>query len=76
MGVGVGVGVGAGLLAQPEPYAGPTVVHSVVAGDSVWGLATSVDTQRPLEQVVLDIETLNHVDGALQPGQLVELPAH
>ncbi len=73
---GVGVGVGAGLLAQPEPYAGPTVVHSVVAGDSMWGLAASVDTQRPLEQVVLDIETLNHVDGALQPGQLVELPAH
>lgn len=73
---GLGLGVGAGVLAQPDPYSGPTVVHSVVAGDSVWGLAATVDTSRPLEQVVLDIEELNHLDGVLQPGQLVELPAH
>lgn len=71
---GLGLGVGAGLLAQPDPYSGPTALHSVVAGDSVWGLAAAVDSDRPLEQVVLDIEQLNDLRGALQPGQLVELP--
>lgn len=72
---GLGVGVGVGLLAQPDPYSGPTVAHSVVAGDSVWGLAAAVGSERPLEQVVLDIEQLNHIGGTIQPGQILELPA-
>lgn len=72
-----GLGAGAGLLAQPDPYAGPTHVHSVAAGESLWGLADQVNSQRPLEQVVLDIQTLNGLEGSdavLTPGTDLVLP--
>lgn len=74
VGAGVGVGVGAGLLAQPDAYSGPTVEHSVTAGESVWGLASAVGSDRPLEQVVVDIEQLNGIQGGLTVGQEVMLP--
>ncbi len=69
------VGAGAlGLAIQPAAYDGPTVTKAVVSGDSVWSLAQNVKTDRPLEQVVSDIERLNDVQGALQPGQRVLVP--
>ena len=69
------VGAGAlGLAIQPDAYDGPTVTKAVVSGDSVWSLAQSVKTDRPLEQVVADIERMNDVRGALQPGQRVVGP--
>ena len=45
-----------------------------MSGDSVWSLAQNVKTDRPVEQVVADIERLNDVEGALQPGQRVVVP--
>ena len=69
------VGAGAlGLAIQPATYDGPTVTKAVVSGDSVWSLAQNVKTDRPLEQVVADIERMNDVQGALQPGQRVLVP--
>ena len=69
------VGAGAlGLAIQPAAYDGPTVTKAVVSGDSVWSLAQNVKTDRPLEQVVADIERMNDVQGALQPGQRVVVP--
>ena len=63
-----------GLALQPATYDGPTVTKAVVSGDSVWSLAQSVNTDRPLEEVVADIERMNDVSGALQPGQRVVVP--
>ena len=63
-----------GLAIQPAAYDGPTVTKAVVSGDSVWSLAQNVKTDRPLEQVVADIERMNDVQGALQPGQRVLVP--
>ena len=69
------VGAGAlGLAIQPDAYDGPTVTKAVVSGDSVWSLAQGVKTDRPLEQVVADIERMNDVRGALQPGQRIIVP--
>lgn len=65
---------GAGLALQPAAYEGPTRTVSVAAGESVWSLAATVRTDRPLEDVVTDIERLNQIDGTLQPGQKVQLP--
>ena len=59
---------------SPDAYDGPTVTKAVVSGDSVWSLAQGVKTDRPLEQVVADIERMNDVRGALQPGQRVVVP--
>ena len=72
--VAAGLGVGAGLLAQPDDYAGPTMSHSVAAGESVWSLAEAIDSERPLEQVVWDIRQLNDLRGGLTAGQEVTLP--
>ncbi|QWW18954.1 LysM peptidoglycan-binding domain-containing protein [Schaalia sp. 19OD2882] len=65
---------GVGIALQPSAYRGPTLTHSVVAGESVWSLAAAVDTDRPLEDVVTDIEALNDLDAGLRVGQLVVLP--
>lgn len=70
-----GAALGLGLLLQPEAYSGPTWTHSVTAGESVWGLASSVGSSRPLEDVVADIVALNQLDGqVLHPGQEVLVP--
>ena len=69
------VGAGAlGLALQPAAYDGPTVVKAAVSGDSVWSLAQGVNSERPLEEIVSDIERLNDLSGALQPGQRVVVP--
>ena len=70
----VGIAIGAGLALQTSPYDGPTRVVSVSRGDSVWSLAQGVDTSRPLQDVVTDIEQLNDIQGALQVGQEVRIP--
>lgn len=68
------VGGGLGVLVQPDSYSGPTRIHSVTAGESVWSLAQTVTTDRPLENVVVDIESLNDIKGGLTVGQNVVLP--
>ena len=69
------IGAGAlGLALQPAAYNGPTVVKAAVSGDSVWSLAQGVNSERPLEEIVSDIERLNDLSGALQPGQRVVVP--
>ena len=73
--VATGIAAGAGIAARPDPYSGPTFTHSVAAGESVWGLAQSLGSDRPLDQVVSDIERLNDLGGGLVPGQEVTLPA-
>ncbi len=73
--VATGIAAGAGIAARPDPYSGPTFTHSVAAGESVWGLAQSLGSDRPLDQVVSDIERLNDLGGGLLPGQEVTLPA-
>ena len=40
----------------------------------MWSLAQGVDTSRPLQDVVTDIEQLNDIQGALQVGQEVRIP--
>lgn len=71
--LGVG-GVGVGTLLGPGDYSGPTSVHAVSAGESLWSIAQGVDTERPLEEVVTDIESLNGIEGGLVVGQRIEVP--
>lgn len=63
-----------GLMLQESNYDGATVTHSVQHGESVWSLAASIDTARPLESVVADIERLNGLSGVLAYGQQIVLP--
>ena len=68
--------LGVGLALRPAAYSGSTWVHSVTAGESVWGLAASLELSRPLEDVVEDIRSLNGLTtSALTPGQELLLPA-
>ena len=69
------VGAGAlGLAIQPSAYDGPTVIKAAVSGDSIWSMAESVRSERPVEEIVADIERLNGISGALRPGQRVVVP--
>ena len=74
--VAFSVALGLGLALRPAPYGGETYVHSVTAGESVWGLAESLGSSRALEDVVADIVSLNALDAnVLHPGQELLLPA-
>ncbi|WP_026460848.1 LysM peptidoglycan-binding domain-containing protein [Schaalia suimastitidis] len=63
-----------GLALQPQIDPAATVVHSVQSGESVWSIAASLDTQRPLEDIVTDIYRLNDISGGLAVGQMLRLP--
>lgn len=69
-----GVGAGIGLMSSAGGYEGSTTVHAVTAGESIWSIAQSVSTRRPLDEVVTDIRELNSVEGALYPGELLKIP--
>ena len=69
----VGAGI-LGLVLQPDTYDGPTVIKAAVSGDSVWSMAQNVRSERPLEEIVADIESLNDISGAIHPGQRVVVP--
>ena len=74
--VAFSVALGLGLALRPAPYGGETYVHSVTAGESVWGLAESLGSSRALEDVVADIVSLNALEAnVLHPGQELLLPA-
>lgn len=66
--------IGLGISLQPAAYDGPTAVHSVQAGESVWSLAATVATERPLREVVRDIEEINDINGRLLVGQELLIP--
>ena len=73
--VAFSVALGLGLALRPAPYGGETYVHSVTAGESVWGLAESLGSSRALEDVVADIVSMNALDASvLHPGQELFLP--
>ncbi|MCF2710872.1 LysM peptidoglycan-binding domain-containing protein [Schaalia hyovaginalis] len=62
------------MLLSPGTYSGPTAVHAVSSGESLWSIAQGVNTDRPLEEVVTDIEALNGIEGGLVVGDLIEVP--
>ena len=73
--VAFSVALGLGLALRPAPYGGETYVHSVTAGESVWGLAESLGSSRALEDVVADIVSMNALEAnVLHPGQELFLP--
>lgn len=67
-------GAGVGLALSPGTYSGPTSVHAVNSGESLWSIAQGVKTDRPLEEVVTDIEALNGIEGGLMVGELIRVP--
>ncbi len=70
------IAAGAGVMLSPGTYSGPTAVHAVTSGESVWSIAQNVRTDRPLEEVVTDIEALNGIEGALLVGDLIKVPIY
>lgn len=71
-----GGGFWLGTLAQPDAYSGPTRTHSVTAGESVWSIAQGIAGGSSLEQTVIDIETLNSLDGGLVVGERIVVPVY
>jgi len=70
------LGVTRTAVAWAEP-SGPTTRTVVVqAGDSLWGIARTVDPQRDPRAVIAEIEELNNLDAApVVAGQALLVPA-
>lgn len=55
---------------------GDPVEHRVVAGESLWEIASGMNTDRDVRALVGDIQSLNQLRGStIQPGQVLLLPA-
>lgn len=80
----VGIGVGIGLAQVPAAFAGNESnanvqtfeTHTVLSGETLWGIASEIAGERDVRDVMLDIQHLNLLDStALQAGQELALPA-
>jgi LysM repeat protein len=60
------------VAAQTPPT--PPIVHRVVAGDTLWGIATALETGRDPRAVISEIVRLNELSNVdLSPGQVLFL---
>jgi LysM repeat protein len=67
--------VAPGALAENTETANDFVYHTVLAGDTLWGIATQVDSTADPRDTVAKIMTLNQLSSAaLEPGQELALP--
>jgi LysM repeat protein len=56
----------------PEP---PPALHQVVAGQTLWEIASDLETGRDLRAVIAEIQSLNNLATAdIRPGQVLVLP--
>lgn len=64
-----------GTALRAEPYAGPTTGHAVAQGESLWSLAASVESERPIREIMEDIRQLNALESdVLLVGAPIVLP--
>ncbi|MGH8959036.1 MAG: LysM peptidoglycan-binding domain-containing protein [Acidimicrobiia bacterium] len=62
------------VAAQTPPP--PPAFHQVVAGETLWEIASDLDTGRDLRAVISEIQHLNDlVTVNIRPGQVLVLPA-
>ena len=53
----------------------PPVLHQVVAGQTLWEIASDLETGRDLRAVIAEIQSLNNLATAdIRPGQVLVLP--
>ncbi len=56
--------------------AGEPARHRVLAGESLWEIASEMEADRDIRALVGDIQQLNQLSGpTIQPGQVLLLPA-
>ena len=66
-----------GVGASSPDVVGETVTHHVVAGDTLWDIATDhTRSGGDVRRTVFDIKQLNGMtDSIIVPGQVLEIPA-
>jgi LysM repeat protein len=61
------------VAAQTPPP--PPSFHRVVSGDTLWGIASDLETGRDPRAVISEIRLLNDLDSVdIKPGQVLLLP--
>ncbi len=51
--------------------------YTVSEGDTLWGIATAMNTDYDINKVVYDIKTVNNMsDGYINAGQIIKIPEY
>ncbi|SDS48256.1 LysM peptidoglycan-binding domain-containing protein [Agrococcus carbonis] len=66
----------AGAVASSSTATVELETVTVVPGQSLWQIAASVAPEADPRDVVAEIELLNGIRGAIQPGEQLAIPAH
>lgn len=82
----IGLGIGVGVAQMPVAFAGDEAavsggvyeqfeMHTVLAGESLWDIASSIAGSHDVRDVVAEIQRLNGLSvSSLQAGQRIALP--
>lgn len=66
----------AGAVASSSAETAALATVTVQPGQSLWQIAQSVAPEADPRDVIAEIEMLNRITGAIQPGQQLAIPAH
>jgi hypothetical protein len=75
-GGGVIGGALAGAVASSSAQTAEFEHITVMPGQSLWQIAQSIAPEADPRDVIAEIELLNGIGGAIQPGELLAIPAH
>jgi hypothetical protein len=75
-GGGVIGGALAGAVATTSAQAADFEHVTVMPGQSLWQIAQSIAPEADPRDVIAEIEMLNGIAGAIQPGEQLAIPAH
>lgn len=75
-GAGVVGGAIAGAVASSSAQTAAFEHITVLPGQSLWQIAAAVAPEADPRDVIAEIEMLNGIAGAIQPGEQLAIPAH
>lgn len=64
------------IIKKPRQTYYTTENITIKNGDTLWNIASEIETTEPLQQVIWDIKNINNLDGHIKAGQVLTIPIY